>query len=33
MIKRNSERKIDTAENMFGGSGKVSFKRIIETPE
>lgn len=33
MVKKNNEHKIDTAENMFGGSGKVSFKRIIETPE
>lgn len=33
MVKRNSEHKLETSENVFGGSGAVHFKRIIETPE
>lgn len=33
MIIRNDEHKRETSENVFGGSGSVHFKRIIETPE
>ena len=32
MIIRNDEHKIETSENVFGGTGSVHFKRIIETP-
>lgn len=33
MIIRNGEHKRETSENVFGGTGSVHFKRIIETPE
>lgn len=33
MIKRSSEHKLETSENVFGGNGSVHFKRIIEAPE
>lgn len=33
MIKRKNEHRVDVGENMFGGSGAISFERIIESPE
>lgn len=33
MIIRNEDRHVDYNENVFGGSGKIRFDRIIETPE
>ncbi len=32
MVIRNDEHKYETGENVFGGSGCVRFKRIIENP-
>lgn len=33
MIKRKAEHHVDHSENLFGGSGRIRFERIIETPE
>lgn len=33
MITRKDEQKTDTAHNLFGGNGEISFTRIIQMPE
>ena len=33
MITRKDEHKIDVSENVFGGTGEVSFMRMIQKPD